>query len=286
MSKDGILFYSNFEVITPLLTVALHSLRKNYSGNIHVCLGDETPDFYKEMIKDNKDVTCEVIPHRYYKADHLRRRAKGWYEKPFVVNQHNPFDRVVFFDCDHVFYKAFDLSIFDEIEEHGLTTSVAGGLPGRHAKILAQINRATGYNFEQVPRMSAGCVGLKKSSGLGDEWVKYFRLCRESGSLLSKLSDEFGLSIVFRKGHGKYLSDKWSFVYPKRKRLSECPAEVDAIHFAAGRYGRGNLFSDALAQCIADNYMGVRDNLAQCLGVNSVTNTLLNNGNFMSDYGG
>jgi hypothetical protein len=171
--SDGIFYYSNFGKILPLLAVSIHSLRKHYDGNIHVCFGDETPDFFLDIMKNKKDITFNVVENRYY-ANKARQKQQGWYEKPFSLKNHCPFDRSIFYDIDHVFHKKISNELFDTISEHGLFSSIEFGYAKRHDKILSEINEATGMNFDDFPKISSACVGYDKSSGYVDKWIENF----------------------------------------------------------------------------------------------------------------
>jgi hypothetical protein len=278
--SDGIIFYSNFQAVAPLLAVALHSLRKNYDGNIHVTLGDATPESFVDMIKANKDVTYDHVHKRYYEKDPGKNSLRGWLEKPYII-KNSPFERTVYFDCDHVFYNKFDKSIFNLISEHNIVSSVPFAFASRHGKILKQVNKVAGYELEKIPRASGACVGYLKSSGIVDKWIEHMHLFRDhGGDVLKSNSEEFALATILVLGYGKHIPPKWSANAAKDGSLNDTGKDADAIHFVSKRYSKGNLWKDALAECVKDNYMGIKDNAEEFLKMNRIAYNFLQQNDF------
>lgn len=279
--SEGIFYYSNFGKIAPLLAVSLHSLRKYYDGNVHVCFGDETPQFFLDLMANQKDITYNVVEERYYQKG-VKEKQKGWYEKPFALKHHSPFDVTIFYDIDHVFHKKFDTTLFEVAKKDGLFSSIKFGYAKRHDKIRKEISEATGFAFEDFPKISSACVGYDKKCGYVDEWIKRFYECRDYGKgIIGKNSEEFGLAVVFKLGMGVRVSEKYSYGYPRKGTLTEVPEEVAAMHYCAGRYEKGDLWMEAFAEAYNENYLGLKDEFDQYASVNSFVASFKNNDKFL-----
>ena len=71
--NQGILFYTNHGTPVPLFVVAVYSLRKYYSGNIHVVLGEDHPEFFREILNKTNDISYSIVKKRYFDKQNLRR---------------------------------------------------------------------------------------------------------------------------------------------------------------------------------------------------------------------
>jgi len=276
--SNGVFYYSNFAKITPLLAVSIHSLRKFYDGAIHVCFGPSTPEFFLNEARNSKDFTHNVVDKLYYEG-RVKTAQQGWYEKPFALKHHSPFENTLFYDVDHVFYKGLDPALFQLIEKEGIFSAVAEGLPRRNRKICQEIKAATGVELENSPRISGACIGYNKQSGYVDDWIHWFRVFRKYGrGAIGRNSEEFGLGFVFNHlGKGVRIPPDISYGYPRRGLLTEVPEGVTAIHFCAGRYSRGELWSKAYAEAYKADYMGTRRLLEEYAKANGAVARLKNN---------
>ena len=74
--SHGILFFSNYSEAVPLFAVAVHSLRKHYSGPIHIVLGSDSPDFFVDILNKQYDVTVSFMENKYYDKKSLKKLQK------------------------------------------------------------------------------------------------------------------------------------------------------------------------------------------------------------------
>ena len=274
----GILFYSNNEYPIPLLLTAMHSLRKYYDGDIHVVFGKNTPNFFKKICRREKykGITFANASKRHYSAKTSNPFAKEWYEKPYIIHYESPFDLTQYYDCDHVFFKHFDTSIFDLIEEHNLITSAPIIQPRKHVTIKKDISMVTGHEIEFLNRVNGGCVGYKNSSNLVEMWIDYLNTYRTSKELgrSSKVkynAEEFGLATTINTGHGCIIDEKWSHCNNKNVIMTD-QHEYDAIHFVAQRWQLGDLWKNAFKEAYEDNFFRLQQHFKRYCSCNEFTN--------------
>lgn len=251
---NGVIFYNNFTSPIPLLAVALSTLVKHYDGNIHVTLGDSTPEWFVDVIKNFDRVSYSSHTKRSSIGGRRKNRI-SWYEKPFVIEE-CPFDRVFYYDCDHIFVDTFDTSIFDDIERHQLVDPIVdpeNPLCGQD-KILPAAHQLYGRDpSKPLGKSMGGAYGILKNSPAHKD------LMRIQEELLTipgrnNFYDEHAIALVMEK-YGKVIPSGWSWTCPKRS--SELPPDnLIAIHFAHRRFGKSVRWYDSMLKCKEANFMG------------------------------
>lgn len=259
--SDGILFYSNNEKPIPQFVLALHSLRKYYSGNVHIVFGPNTPKFFIEILKKN-DVCSYSYTKRYWNKSNKANSRREWLEKPFVIANESPFDSTVFYDCDHIFYDKFDCNIFRAVEIDGLVISIKKSYAKRHNKILKQINDVTHLNLTEIERSNGGCVGYLKNCKIMDKVIERMSLyAKHGGKIIRFNSEEFAYATVVKEGYGSRVSEKWSYGYPSKGIMTEVPKGVIAVHFCVDRYTKGGIWNFSLKDAYYNNFLELRDKI-------------------------
>lgn len=253
----GILFYHNYD-ITDQLSVALYSLRKYYDDAIHVTLGPSVPDPLVQLFNNQDDVSFNKIDAYYY-TDFPRRgfntRRKEWCQKPFIIRD-SPFDLTLYYDCDHIFFRKFDMSIFDEIDKHELITPVPCAQPRRSRNIKSEF-RQIGIEFDTVQRFNGGCIGLKKDTKLLEKVVEKIPVLMDApGRILRRNPEEFSFSFTINSGYGSIVDPKWSSNYGSKPSKEE---NNIAIHYSMGRFKRDPRWFELLEKVKEENYLGFSD---------------------------
>ena len=264
MSSQGICFYVQYAYPLPLLAVCLHSLEKYYNGNVHVVMGDETPDWFVKLIKRNRRV-------EYSHAASMKkyRRAKQsrncWTTKP-LIHRILPYDENLLLDCDCIFVGNFDPFIFKLISEKKLASFGHNRkeLPAesiRRSKIKAKmINSVLNENIDFLPSINGGCVGSAKGDAepFIAEWINNIdRIVATHHRYLSQLADEYGLSLMMLKHGISVEGSRWNYV-PIEKNQSDVKIEekkLISIHFANKKYLYSPLYLPAVESAISENYM-------------------------------
>jgi len=255
----GILFYSNNGLPIPQFVVALYSLRKFYSGNVHIVFGPNTPSFFPSILKKSEECTFSFAKRHWNRSD-VGSKRQEWQEKPFIISKESPFEETVYYDCDHVFFKNFDLSIFDSVKDNGLITSIEKSYASRHDKILRQVNKIAKKNLTEIEKFNGGCVGYLKDCLIMDKVIEIMRLYSECDeSILKKNSEEFAFATVVKEGFGGRVDEKWSYGYPKNVVMESAPENAIAIHFCVGRFKVGNLWYNEFLSAYNNNYLELRD---------------------------
>lgn len=265
MNSRGILFYINFAGPTPLLPVALHSLSKYYDGDIHVLYGEQIDQWMIDQLKK-----CDRITHSFHKKKLTGIGKQRWrisiLEKPYLYYS-SPFNTTLFYDCDHLFLRPMDMSIFDEIEEYGLVNPIEdyGDPIAKQDRVCKAAHDLYGRDLNKVlSRSMGGCVGILRGTAVNDRLVQVQKdLMNYPGRNI--FSDEHALSLVLEES-GKVLDVKWSWTYkqnkhnPKRDHgLIGMPDNLIALHFAHKRYAISKMWRDAYLDAREQNVLGLDD---------------------------
>lgn len=267
MPNRGILFFSDWTAPVPLFVVALHSLRKYYSGKVHVMYGSSTPEFFIQELKKKSDITIQSYTPEYAKSYWTRLGShRCWNMKP-VIHQQSPFDTTWIYDCDHVFIDSFDLSGFDYIEKYGLASfhhpvthygSKAIGRMNGRAKVIRERLKMPCEDNSLLPA-NGGCVGSVKGTLLLNEWIvnlEKFGTCGDWA--LERLPDEFSLSYTLSRNNSPIGDHKWSYSpYPDLSDLKTI-TNISAIHFCNSSYKLGSYYKIEQNECLDEDYMGIR----------------------------
>ncbi len=264
--SQGICFYSQYSYPLPLLAVCLHSLERNYSGDIHVVMGNETPKWFVELAKNNKRISTSMTS-AMNKIEGERVSQNCWNTKP-LIHKLLPFDINLLYDCDSVFVNKFDSSIFEMVKDRKLASfnhkkeeltakSIRQGI--RRAR---SINFSLGENIGFLPSINGGCVGsLKKgSSPLINEWTENInKIIFSEAKYLQRVPDEYGLSLVMVKHKIPVDGGKWSYV-PILKSQEDVERELKniiSLHFAHRKYLYSRHYYNALNLALNEDYMGL-----------------------------
>lgn len=264
--SQGICFYSQYNYPLPLLAICLHSLERNYSGDIHLVMGDQTPKWFVELAKKNKRISTSMTSVMN-KIEGERVSQDCWNTKP-LIHRLLPFDINILYDCDSVFVNRFDMSVFEVIKDRKLASfnHKKQELPLKSNSLAAHrtksINLALGEKIDFLPSINGGCVGSSKrtSAALINEWVENInRIISSRNKYLQRVPDEYGLSLTMVK-HGIPVDGrKWSYV-PILKNQKDVEIEFNSIislHFAHRKYLYSRHYYDALKMALNDDYMGL-----------------------------
>lgn len=265
MASRGILFYVNFSNPLPLLPAALYSLSKYYDGDIHVLYGKQVADWFVKELEKSDRLTCS-----YHKKVLTKIGKKRWrvsiLEKPYLY-YNSPFEATLFYDCDHIFLKPMDCSIFDDIEKYQFVNPIEDyGKPiTKHSRILRIAHDLYGRDSDKtLSRSMGGCVGIMRGSDVHDKLVKIQdEIMNYPGR--NMLSDEHAISLLLEE-HGKVMDPKWSWAYKQKKHcprrdtgLDGMPDNLIALHYAHKRYAISKLWRDAFLEAREHNVLGLDD---------------------------
>jgi hypothetical protein len=267
--SDGILFYSNYKNPLPLFVVALYSLRKYHGDNVHIVLGENTPEFFPEILNKQNYVSYSFSKRHYDKCKsnikwhekkQLRLSRLEWKEKPFIIKHESPYDRTLYYDCDHVFYKDIDRTVFDEIEKNKLVTSISKSYASRVSEITQSINKLNKSKFKIIEKVNGGCVGhLKEDEECIDRWIKHMHLYTEKGCwILRPNAEEFGLATAVKEGFGSRISENYSYGYPRKGIVKNPDKNVIGVHYCAERYSRGELWNRSFMEAFESDFLNIR----------------------------
>lgn len=247
----GIVFFLDGKPQAALLAVAIHSLRKNYTGPVCVVFGPHDT----EVVEDNLPGDVEVRRLGSLKGGR-GFASRCWNSKP-TVHQMSPFDVSIVYDIDHVFVRSFDEKAFDMVEDNGLFSfyATAAHGPKKAHSIAAAIDRPDLIPLFQ--RTNGGCVGSVAGSEMVDQWDRWIRQIKSSGNrLLGKVPDEFALSATLADRGVQVSGEAWSV----SARLSE-PNPADpymAYHFVRKSWIYRRLYRDALVEAYSEDFMGLK----------------------------
>jgi hypothetical protein len=192
----------------------------------------------------------------YYTDWGIRRRAniKEWCQKPFVI-KNSPFDLTLYYDCDHVFYKDLDLSIFNVIDEHELVSAIPVKTPKRAKVILNELANA-GIKLNKLQSFSGACIGVKKGSEYLEKVIERLPiLTHKGGRILKRNPEEFSFSSVINEGYGTIVDRKWSSDSSGDKGRES----TLAIHYPKKRFIKEPRWYAFLDQVKQENYLGFKD---------------------------
>ena len=262
--NKGIIFFTDWDSAVPLLIVALHSLEKHYSGNIHVFYGPNTPAIFQHALQKNRRITSQLVIPNYNAISCGENRKKCWLIKPELHNQ-CPFDVNLIYDCDHVFINKIDETIFAPIIKNGLTSytmspSQSGAWRGRRNQLRTRIikNELRLPIQNTIPTVNGGCVGSVKGTPLIKEWgsvMTRFALCRNGW--LDTIPDEFSLGYILSKYNLTHGDEKYSRII-SHKNPNPYIQEAFAIHLVGYSYEHNSCFKKALLDAFHADYMSIR----------------------------
>lgn len=281
MKKAGICFFTDYRLPVPLLVVALHSLQKNFNGNIHVVCGKDTPKFFILELEKQDRITFEKTILKYPSRRDIVRIQRCFNIKP-QIHKICPFKVNMVYDCDHLFVNKFDLSVFDLIRSHELISfhypkeerlRKSNRRAWKRTKILKQY----GMEVDFLWPMNGGCVGSVKDSPLIDEWVDTLDIMINLGShIFRRLPDEYSLSYVMGRHNIPIGDQKWSYSVKKEDAsdAEDMIRKVIAIHFPRWRYSRSRIYKKAVKEARGVNFLGFADKYSQYAVCNSFFNSL------------
>lgn len=262
MGTQGICFFSDYRLPVPLLAIALYSLRKHYSGNVHVVYGADTPDFFVHELKKSGVCSFQKTDLKFRASVGLARIQRCFNVKP-KIHLLCPYDVNMMYDCDHLFTNPFDESAFDIIKKHGLISfhDLNQGVTSRHrAKRRTQILNNLGMKTSFLRVVNGGCVGSTKDSPLITEWIDTLNKMLElKHHIFTRLPDEYSLSYVMGQ-HNVPLGDfKWSYcVKPgEESRVQDKAEKLIGIHFPHGRYFKVPFYIEKAKEAKAANFLSL-----------------------------
>jgi len=282
MKSKGILFYVNFCAPVPLLPVALRTLSMNYDGDIHVLHSDSTPAWFVEQLEKCPRITNSYHDRSIKRVGKKRMRACAL-EKVYMFNS-SPYDMTLFYDCDHVFLCKMDMTIFNEIEEHGLVNPVERPNEPicKQSRILKVAHELYGRDPDkQLGQSMGGCIGLIRGSSVHDEMIKVQEEVMAYPAR-NMFTEEQPMALVLEK-YGKVLDQKWSWAYKQKKHcprgdngLKGMPEDLIGLHFAHKRYAVSRVWRDNFLKAKEDNVLGLADLWDEYLGCNTHVNDVVN----------
>ena len=279
MTSQALVFFTDWNTPAPLLVVALHSLQRFYKGNIHVFYGENTPPFFIDALLKNSRISTQLVRPNYREVIWAGGNVRQcWAIKP-SLHKLSPFNLTLFYDCDHVFLKEFDLRAFELINKHELITfhhpkeiygkRVWRRINGR-ASVIRDLLKLPCLDNVLVPA-NGGCVGSKKGTNLLNEWTEYLRKFATCGNwALTRLPDEFALSYTLSRHNVPIENHRWSYSpQPDLSDLNPLP-DIIAIHFCNTSYRLGSYYKTAQEAALKANYMGLKTNWEEYIKCNSV----------------
>ena len=254
--RNGICFLAIGTSVIPTLVVALHSLRKHYTGEICV-LTKDVPDFFLGQLKrvpgtivDTKTVDM-AFPSVEGWQSHMR--LKIWCLKP-LLHKLSPFDRTVFYDCDMVFENTFDMSLFSVLDQNQLACPTDMRLKRKRYRLGEECSNILNCK-PFVLHAEGGCVASLKSS---DHLFTWFG---SAAMLAQKINrnpiDEYALSYVISNCGGVYVDKKWALGLHWLNELGNSPKGTIAVHCSRHRYSLSSAYKSELKEVLSNNFMDI-----------------------------
>lgn len=295
MSKNqskGLLFYTDDVKPLPELVVALYSAEKHIKEDIFITLGPKTPDKFEwELAKAGYH--CHRLVKRPF---HTGRRSRigHWFQKPFVIRD-SPHDLTLYFDCDHLFFRAIPDETWAKVDEYGLSTGHVENDPLQRPKYYKWMNYINVVSERRVfakrdwarySRMNGGCIGFAKNERGHTHmktWIWFLNKFHElpNNKEIIYLGDESALSATINMNRYGWLGDTLSRTrHPYHQTVDEIPADIVAWHYARSQYTtpdlRKILWLNTYKEAYHDDFLGLRTLSDFYLGCNSsVTKELI-----------
>ena len=258
MKSRGIVFYVSGSRINHLIPVAVASLRKHYEGPICFVVD---PGFSHEL-REHMD----IVPDCSWIEDKLEHGFPAsmvglWCRKAWHHIGQYPFDVNLYYDLDHVWVDAFDYSIFDEIEKHGLLCTSMNKNPAQHRHKKRYAEAVVGHKLPFFHAINGGCAGAVKDSIEAHMWVDMIEKTKQN-PYLRKNPEEFAMCILKAEGFVGTASYKWSMpISPKNFEGIKLRKELEphlAIHCTRGTFYRSREWCKTFIQCYNTDFMGLR----------------------------
>lgn len=172
--QEGILFYNTGTKCLPRLLVAIHSLRKQYIGNVCILSsGNDGVDICKDIsieyncifLEMNSDI--EDMKHHY------------WFEKS-RMHKYTPFYKTIFMDSDTVTIKD-PSDLFKVIEDYKFVVpqfanwTTQNGIIQNRLKMWESIDKKLVEETlsKKAPSVNVGVYGFTKDSEFMNNWFDF-----------------------------------------------------------------------------------------------------------------
>jgi hypothetical protein len=250
----GVVFFIYGDKPTFLMTAAIWSLRTVYDGPIHVLYYQTDMDLIKRVSELPNITVSEYVPDpELCDFSIMGRVQKAWTMKAHGHISGYPFDINLYYDLDHVWYRALDMSIFDAAEEYEMVN------PWFHYnknKILRWIRSEPHIPVMKNYRTAnGGCVCVKRGSTAAKEWLQLTSLNIKSGNrCLRRNPEEFALGIMLSTGQALEWPPEMSC--PQGERFIN--EHTVACHCSRGRYFRDEVWKEQIQEAWKKDFLGMR----------------------------
>jgi hypothetical protein len=256
----GIVFYlmgNGYDVFVP---PALYSLRKVYSGPVHIVYAENTSSWLRSELPAIPGFTMSgETPNKYTVSGH---KTYIWCRKAYAHSEGYPFDINLYFDMDHIWQKPMDHHpIFDKCEKIGM---VACGKPDSVAHESFKrgtINETFGLKLERLIGANGGCLCTRKGDPLVQELVRRIDLALKAGPhFLRHNPEEFSIGSMVSEGiAGMELFEDISFpISPNSFSPKVCNLSKYNIHGTRGSLILLKRFWDLFDEAVKADFMNIR----------------------------
>jgi hypothetical protein len=199
----GIVAYLSGDSQSILLSVFLKSLRKYWSGNVHIILNDVS-DFVIDMIPNDVDYSFDDS-----EGFNLDNKIEDiWLRKAAFHKDIYPFDINLYYDIDRIFNAPIDEGIFDLAKEKGLVCSCDHMVWNEEEFHINYVKNRLGIDINKFLVADGGCVCAVKGHPVIDEWISLSLKCRKYPALKG-VAEQTALSIILSRDGG-FIGNKWN----------------------------------------------------------------------------
>lgn len=242
----GIVFFLDGRDYAPLLVTAMYTLRKNYSGGVHVFLGPNDTGVVECHLEQSKMPFSRVPALSDIGNGH---RQQCWNTKP-VVHKHSPFDVTVVYDIDHIFVRPLEEELFLWVQHYGLLSMRTEVVMPR--KTRNRICSAMGSKPISMQRTNGGCVGSVRGSDLIEQWSDALEKIADYGLWLA---DEYALAYVMAKNGIPVRG--WQYSCGARRAHHIRHQGEMAYHLINKAWRSAAMYRNALREAIEEDFLGI-----------------------------
>jgi hypothetical protein len=258
MSK-GIVFYYSGSGYDPMVPPALYSLRKCYSGPVHIVCRNISKWFSKQA-GSLPGFTMSAEPDNEYTFAGTKNWI--WCRKAYHHQAEYPFDINLYFDIDHIFQRPMDNHpIFDKCEKAGMVACSSDQEPPHASRKMNELNIVLDIKLTKLVGTNGGCLCTKKGDPLIAELLRRIKLNITSKShTLSGNPEEFAIASMYSEGiiaGETFESVSYPIGPPTFNRLPDLSNWN--LHGTRGTLIRLKRFWDTYDKVLDENFMNAKD---------------------------
>jgi hypothetical protein len=196
----GIVFYLMGNAYDAFVPPALYSLRKVYSGPIHVVCAETTSSWLRSELPALPGVSVShEQPNKYTGSGH---KTYVWCRKVYHHMGDYPFDINLYFDMDHIWQQPMDgHPIFETCEKAGMVCCSSGNPPPKAEHKMGGMNRNFNINLSKIYSANGGCLCTKKGDPLIQELLRRTDLALKADEhFLRHNPEEFSIASMISEG--------------------------------------------------------------------------------------